>query len=45
MAKTLANSDFKVNRATGEVKFLLSGDRHSNVILLQVVPDTQSDTG
>ncbi|MEG4986372.1 hypothetical protein QUB08_11460 [Microcoleus sp. BR0-C5] len=41
----MANSDFKVNGATGEVKFLLSGDRHCNVIFLQVVPDTQSDTG
>ncbi|MEG5066528.1 hypothetical protein QUB33_23215 [Microcoleus sp. B3-A4] len=41
----MANSDFKVNGATGEVKFLPCGDRHSNVILLEVVPDTQSDRG
>ncbi|NJK66019.1 MAG: ABC transporter substrate-binding protein [Microcoleus sp. SU_5_3] len=45
LAKTLANSDFKVNGATGEVKFLPSGDRNSNVIMLQVVPDTESVTG
>jgi ABC-type branched-subunit amino acid transport system substrate-binding protein/tRNA A-37 threonylcarbamoyl transferase component Bud32 len=45
LAKTLANPDFKVNGATGEVRFLPSGDRNSNVVLLQVVPDTESGTG
>jgi ABC-type branched-subunit amino acid transport system substrate-binding protein/tRNA A-37 threonylcarbamoyl transferase component Bud32/DNA-binding winged helix-turn-helix (wHTH) protein len=45
LAKTLANSDFKVNGATGEVRFLPSGDRNSKVILLQVVPDPKSGTG
>ncbi|MEG3878660.1 ABC transporter substrate-binding protein [Microcoleus sp. herbarium7] len=45
LAKTLADPDFKVSGATGEVKFLPSGDRNSNVVLLQVVPDTESGTG
>jgi len=45
LAKTLAGSDFKVNGATGEIRFLSSGDRNSNIVLLQVVPDTQSAGG
>ena len=45
LAKALANPDFKVNGATGEVRFLPSGDRNSNVVLLQVVPDTKSGMG
>ncbi|MEG4283509.1 ABC transporter substrate-binding protein [Microcoleus sp. A006_D1] len=42
LAKTLAGADFKVSGATGEIRFLSSGDRNSNVVLLQIVPDTQS---
>lgn len=45
LAKTLAGSDFKVSGATGEIRFLSSGDRNSNIVLLQVVPDTQSADG
>ncbi len=45
LAKTLAGADFKVSGATGEIRFLSSGDRNSNVVLLQIVPDTQSGAG
>lgn len=45
LASTLAGSDFKVSGATGEIRFLSSGDRNSNIVLLQVVPDTQSAGG
>ena len=45
LAKTLAGEDFKVGGATGEIRFLASGDRNSNVVLLQIVPDTQSGAG
>ena len=45
LAKTLAGSDFKVRGATGEIRFLSSGDRNSNVVLLQVVPDARSGAG
>ena len=45
LAKTLAGSDFKVSGATGEIRFLSSGDRNSNVVLLQVVPDARSGAG
>jgi ABC-type branched-subunit amino acid transport system substrate-binding protein/tRNA A-37 threonylcarbamoyl transferase component Bud32 len=45
LAKTLAGADFKVSGATGEIRFLSSGDRNSNVVLLQIVPDSKSGTG
>ena len=45
LAETLAGSDFKVSGATGEIRFLSSGDRNSNVVLLQVVPDARSGAG
>ena len=45
LAKTLAGEDFKVSGATGEIRFLASGDRNSNVVLLQIVPNTQSGAG
>jgi ABC-type branched-subunit amino acid transport system substrate-binding protein/serine/threonine protein kinase len=45
LAQTLANSDFKVSGASGEIKFLSTGDRNSNVVLLQIVPDPKSVTG
>ena len=45
LAKTLAGSDFKVSGATGEIRFLSSGDRNSNIVFLQFVTDTQSGAG
>ena len=45
LAKTLAGSDFKVSGASGEIRFLSSGDRNSNIVFLQVVPNTQSASG
>ena len=45
LAKTLAREDFKVSGATGEIRFLSSGDRNSNVVLLQIVPDSKSGAG
>jgi ABC-type branched-subunit amino acid transport system substrate-binding protein/serine/threonine protein kinase len=45
LAKTLAGADFKVSGATGEIRFLSSGDRNSKVVFLQIVPDTQSGAG
>ena len=45
LAKTLAGSDFKVSGATGEIRFLSSGDRNSNIVFLQFVPDSQSASG
>ncbi|MEG4802451.1 ABC transporter substrate-binding protein [Microcoleus sp. ARI1-B5] len=45
LAKTLAGADFKVSGATGEIRFLSSGDRNSNVVLLQIVPDSKSGAG
>ena len=45
LAKTLAGSDFKVSGATGEIRFLSSGDRNSNIVFLQFVPDSRSASG
>jgi len=45
LAKTLAGSDFKVSGATGEIRFLSSGDRNSNIVFLQFVPDSRSGAG
>ena len=45
LAKTLAGSDFKVSGATGEIRFLSSGDRNSNIVFLQFVPDARSGAG
>ncbi|TAF30219.1 MAG: hypothetical protein EAZ69_23180 [Oscillatoriales cyanobacterium] len=45
LAKALAAEDFKVSGATGEIRFLSSGDRNSNVVLLQIVPDSKSGAG
>ncbi len=45
LAKALAAEDFKVSGATGEIRFLSSGDRNSNVVLVQIVPNTQSGAG
>ncbi|MCC3588442.1 ABC transporter substrate-binding protein [Microcoleus sp. PH2017_30_WIL_O_A] len=45
LAKALAAEDFKVSGATGEIRFLSSGDRNSKVVLLQIVPDSKSGAG
>ncbi len=43
--KTLSQSDFAFNGATGRVKFLLSGDRNSPVQLVTVQPGKRSPYG
>ncbi|MCU0546683.1 MAG: ABC transporter substrate-binding protein [Oscillatoriaceae cyanobacterium Prado104] len=45
LAETLTNSNFKVSGASGEIRFLSTGDRNSNVVLLQVAPNPQSVAG
>jgi len=45
LAVTLAKSTFEADGATGKIKFLSSGDRNSQVILLQVKSGKSSGTG
>jgi len=45
LAKALVKSGFEANGATGKIQFLPSGDRNSNVLLLQVKPGNSSGTG
>jgi len=45
LAKALVKSGFETSGATGKIQFLPSGDRNSNVLLLQVKPGNSSGTG
>ncbi|NJR23454.1 MAG: ABC transporter substrate-binding protein [Richelia sp. CSU_2_1] len=45
LAQTLTDYNFKVSGASGEIKFLSTGDRNSNVVLLQIASDPQSAAG
>ncbi|MGL5063941.1 MAG: protein kinase domain-containing protein [Microcoleus sp.] len=45
LAQTLTDTNFKVSGASGEIKFLSTGDRNSNVVLLQIAPAPQAAAG
>jgi branched-chain amino acid transport system substrate-binding protein len=45
LQKTLSNSSFTIDGATGSVRFLPSGDRQGNGLLVKVLPGKNSGTG
>jgi len=45
LAKTMGNQGFQANGATGAIKFLPSGDRNAELVLLKVAPGQKSKTG
>ncbi|MEG3437108.1 ABC transporter substrate-binding protein [Pannus brasiliensis CCIBt3594] len=45
LQKTLAASDFSANGASGAIRFLPSGDRRANLLLVEIVPGQKSATG
>jgi branched-chain amino acid transport system substrate-binding protein len=45
LQKTLSNSNFSLNGASGKIEFLPSGDRNSPAILVKIEPGKKSGTG
>jgi branched-chain amino acid transport system substrate-binding protein len=45
LAKALVDPNFQAQGATGDIRFLPSGDRNNNVLLLKVQPGSRSGTG
>lgn len=45
LAKTIGNSGFQSRGSTGTIKFLPSGDRNAELVLLKVAPGQKSKTG
>ncbi|OKH21573.1 ABC transporter substrate-binding protein [Hydrococcus rivularis NIES-593] len=45
LQKALSNSGFSFKGATGEIRFLPSGDRYGTAVLVKIQPGKTSDTG